>query len=262
MRQLFTYRFVILMNTLKKLLVATAVVVFSGLTAVETAQAITLSETTDAGDTLGTATAANTQPAGTLLASISGLISEEDADLYQIFLTGRQIFSATTENGASFDTQLFLFDANGFGVEANDDTDNSSYQSTLPEGNLSPTTSGIYYLGISGNNYDPVSEGGLIFSDSLIAVAGPTGPGGASPLSSFASDGFPTDSGEYTISLTGAQFVDATPVPFGFSPGMGILVLGAWNVIARLKSQKYHRSSATTSKKFRKILQTNFSTSI
>ena len=52
------------------------------------------------------------------LTEISG--STNDADMFKICVTGNQTFSATTVEGASWDTQLFLFDASGRGVYAND----------------------------------------------------------------------------------------------------------------------------------------------
>ncbi|MBD1871987.1 DUF4394 domain-containing protein [Nodosilinea sp. FACHB-131] len=160
------------------------------------------------------------------LASISGSLSG-DADLFQIFISGEQPFSATTLNAGTLlglpidnalgiptslleDPQLFLFDAAGKGVYGNDDLFGSA-QATLPSrtGLLTP---GIYYLAISGFDYDPVSAGGEIFPDeSFDGVLLPAGLGAGSPLVGFAGEGTP--SGAYTIALTGAQTVAPTPPP-------------------------------------------------
>lgn len=200
------------------------------------AQAVTFSEVSDAGETLNTAQVVQTGLGSQPLESISGTLSG-DADLFKIFLTGGETFSATTASGASFDTQLFLFDSTGRGIYGNDNASSTPglNQSTLPTGGFSPTASGIYYLAISGFNYDPVSSRGKIFPDfpetSFNAVVGPTGPGGGSPLSGF--DGAILDNGgSYTISLTGAKSV---PEP---SSVLGTLALAAWGVGSLLKNKK------------------------
>lgn len=217
----------ILVEKLSVAIVGGAIIALGG---AGTAQAFSFTESVDAGETLGTAQVVNTQLPETVLTSIIGSTSSEDnADLFKIFLSAGQTFSATTEGGASFDTQLFLFNADGFGVEANDDTDINSFQSTLPLSGFSPTHSGIYYIGISGYDYDPVSSEGLIFPNaSFEGVEGPTGPGGESPLAGFAGDGVPPEFGSYTITITGAQ---AVPEP---SSILSLLAFGAFSVRAML----------------------------
>jgi hypothetical protein len=135
--------------------------------------------------------------------SISGTIaSSSDVDMYKVCLSGGGSFSATTVGGASFDTQLFLFDANGLGVYGNDDDIHIYGPSTLPSGHaLTPAAAGTYYLAISSYNNDPVSGGGIIFPGGVLEFVGPTGPGGASPISGWT--GGTLDQGSYTITLTG-----------------------------------------------------------
>ncbi|MGK7893465.1 MAG: DVUA0089 family protein, partial [Xenococcus sp. (in: cyanobacteria)] len=120
----------------------------------------------EAGQLIETARFVSDSP-GVELESISGNISNsEDVDLFQIYLTGGGTFSASTVNTNLFkpdtklDTQLFLFDANGLGVYANDDQAEPSYsQSTLPADDvLTPTKPGVYYLGISTFRDNPVSS--------------------------------------------------------------------------------------------------------
>ena len=167
------------------------------------ATAQTWTEVGDAGDLPGSAQI--TVGVGPLTA-ISGTIgSTTDADLYQIFITGGGTFSATTAGtpGTTLgDPQLFLFNAPGIGVYANDDF-GGSLQSTLPANDpLTPTAPGLYYLAITSFNRDPVSPGGLIFPD-VITLVGPTGPGGGQAISGYTGTG---DTGTYTIRLTGAEF--------------------------------------------------------
>ena len=155
------------------------------------------------------------------LTTITGTISNTfDPDMYQIYLTGGGTFSATTvgQPGTLFDTQLFLFDATGRGVYANDDeVGGASFRSTLPAFHpLTPTTAGLYYLLVTPFNYFPSSGPptmlNLIFP--LVsperAVVGPTGLGGASPITAYT--GFvAVETGTYTIRLTGTEF--AVPEP-------------------------------------------------
>jgi len=173
----------------------------------------TITEIGDAGELTGTAQAADSQPGGTSLTNIYGFLESGGADLFRIYLTGGQTFSATTTLSGSanfFDSQLFLFDSTGLGIYANDDDENSPPQSTLPASiSFTPSTSGVYFLAISGSGYLPGSVGGYIFpvTGGLLdpGVVGPTGPGGASPLSTWSS--ISSETGDYDIALTGAEFL-------------------------------------------------------
>ena len=160
------------------------------------------------------------------LTSITGTISSTtDRDMYLIFIDGGSIFSATTASqpGTLVDTQLFLFDLSGRGVYANDDDPNgfgiNSLRSTLPAGNaLTPVSAGLYYLLIANAGSFPTGAGGVIFpnytsSPSLAtAVVGPTGAGGSSPITGYATQGN-VETGTYTIALTGARVASAVPEP-------------------------------------------------
>ena len=161
------------------------------------------------------------------LEGIIGEYGDEDADMYQIYISDAAGFSAYAYT--SEDPQLFLFDASGKGVYANDDRNEDSYNPYLPPGDLnSPISTGNYYLAISSYNRDPNSAGGLIFPDVHTDVHGPTGPGGGDEISSWVV-GYGSGS-DYTIILTGAQCVPA--------PGailLGILGLG----VAGWKLRKY-----------------------
>jgi hypothetical protein len=91
---------------------------FLALTALTaTALAQVWSEQGDAGDLPETA-----QSTGNgALAQIQGNLSADDVDMYAIYITDPANFSASTVGGATFDTQLWLFDSDGKGVVFNDD---------------------------------------------------------------------------------------------------------------------------------------------
>jgi hypothetical protein len=191
------------------LLAVAAVVMTAG-----SVNAATYAEIGDAGQTLDTATIADTQP-GTALDAIVGTLTANNADLFQIYISDPATFSAntlfTTPGVNNFNTSLFLFNLEGFGVYANDDATGS--QSALPAGNaLSPTTAGLYYIAISGSGFSPVSEDGAIFPEPdgvtilFDDVLGPTGVGGAKILSGWAGNSG-SNFGAYKINLTGATFV-------------------------------------------------------
>jgi hypothetical protein len=214
------------------------------------AQAFTFTEIDDAGESLGTA---QIIPSGSsLLESISGTLFgfDDPADLFQISLTSGQSFFASTVGGADFDTRLFLFDAEGFGVYFNDDSSSSTLQSTLPaNSSFTPTQSGTYYLGISGFDYSPVNAAGERIFPSLAdfpvdvpaeniftGVFGPTGPGGDAPLNGF--DGAILNSGgSYTIALSQAESV---PEPSSIA---ALLVAGASGTALRLRNRKKQEQS-------------------
>ncbi|MFE1745995.1 DVUA0089 family protein [Coleofasciculus sp. H7-2] len=217
------------------------------------AQAATFTEKSDAGKTLNTA---QVIPSGSqLLEFITGTLSNNDADLFQIFLTGGQTFSATTLSldtlvglpvdnvlGAPTelleDPQLFLFDASGKGIYGNDDIPGLNSQSVLSSGGFSPAQSGIYYLAIASSGYDPVSAVGKIFSAGADGVLEPTGSGGNLSLSGFT--GTSATSGRYGIALTGVttstqSSAESIPEPAGT---WGILALGALGAVSQLKNNR------------------------
>jgi hypothetical protein len=153
----------------------------------------------DAGDTPETA-----QSTGSgVLTAIRGTLDADDVDMYAIRITDPNLFVASLRCGAQFDTQLFLFDANGNGVVHNDDTfgllsylDNSTGCIPAP---------GVYYLAISRYNRDPVGcEGGLIWNNSpFSAIRCPDGPESTSRVAGWS--GSTAAGGTYIITLQGAE---------------------------------------------------------
>jgi hypothetical protein len=163
------------------------------------------------------ATAQVTTGGGPLTAITGTIDTPNDVDMFAIRITSPSTFSATTvgQPGTHFDTQLFLFDSNGRGVEANDDVSTTNLRSTLTS--IGALPSGIYYLAISSFNADPVAPGGLrLFPEPEETIAptfglpvGPTGPGGGLPVADWTTGGL--SAGTYQIALTGAEF--AIPEP-------------------------------------------------
>ncbi|WP_448602579.1 hypothetical protein, partial [Thermoleptolyngbya sp.] len=189
--------------------------------------AATFTEVGDAGQTLNTAQFANTRVAGTQLTAILGTLGG-NADLFgiQIKNSAGQFMASTGNLGktAFEDTQLFLFDSEGRALFANDNTpDNDpgranpgTKRSTLrlPRNTI---PDGLYFLAISGYNYDPVdSAGNLLFSDTradrnkLVSALNPGSrlggwvgrPGYVGPIL------------DYQIDLVGAEFTSlVSPIP-------------------------------------------------
>ena len=99
----------------------TACSVIAALTLAVAPGAFAANEVGDAGDVRVTAN----DMGDTAVTQINGSFADaSDSDLYRICLTTGASFSASTLGGtlpASLDTQLFLFDEQGYGVYANDD---------------------------------------------------------------------------------------------------------------------------------------------
>ncbi len=163
-------------------------------------------EVGDAGDLPETAQAT---PAGPLRA-IRGRIGPNDVDMYAIFITDPQQFSARTVGtcNTALDTQLWLFDANGRGIVFNDDNGGAP-QSLIDNAAGCIPGPGLYYLAISVYNRDAVGcIGAQIWADTPFnAIRCPDGDEAASRVSGWT--GSTAATGTYIIELTGA--VGATP---------------------------------------------------
>ncbi|MBW4491130.1 MAG: DVUA0089 family protein [Trichocoleus desertorum ATA4-8-CV12] len=244
---------------MKKFIPAILLSALGAFLAASPSHAVTLIESGDAGETLNTA---QVIPSGSaLLEFLGGALGDNDADLFQIFLTGGQTFSATTISletlvdlpvnqllGAPTalleDPQLFLFDAEGQGIYGNDDSF-GSLQPTLLSGEFSPSQAGFYYLAIASAGYNPVSTNGNIFATGTNDVLEPTGPGGELPLSGFA--GTSATHGTYAIALTGVSAAARPDSPTSVpepTAALGLMALGAGATWRQLKAKKQQRSSA------------------
>ncbi|MBM4108500.1 MAG: hypothetical protein FJ255_06765 [Phycisphaerae bacterium] len=181
-------------------------------------------EVGDAGDLPGTAqVAAGSGP----LTSLSGTNAASDADLFVIDICFPGNFSATTVGSVTWDTQLWLFHADGRGIVHNDDAPTGTLQSRLTNLFTSSLTPGRYILGISRYNRDPVnSTAALIWANTPFNVErAPDGPGAtAGDIVVSAWTGTHTTTGTYTIALTGACFVSTCP-----GTGTGACSRADWN---------------------------------
>lgn len=150
------------------------------------------------------------------LADIFGTTSGNDLeDMYLIRIIDPVGFMAHTDpsggGNAGFDTQLWLFDAAGLGILANDDkpggTAFRSWLSLPADDGTMPVLPGVgnYYIGITGYNNDAASVSGDIFSFiSFQEMSGPDGPGAGDPVDRWSGAGA---NGTYQIHLNGAEFV-------------------------------------------------------
>lgn len=214
----------------KKLLIATTLCLFSA----NSAMAFTYGESSDTGELIPTATVIDlsnvtSSPSDPSLTSITGNITSNDADLFGIFLTAGQLFSATTvvttAPPVAYDSQLFLFDAQGFGIVANDNLLNVT---TLSSITFTATTTGIYYLGISGFNYDPRdTAGNFIFADTRTGQIAPNA--GVAALGSWANNtGSTSTAFSYNIAMIGALPVPEPAVGGGLLAFAGLGVTSAF----------------------------------
>ena len=147
------------------------------------------------------------------LTSIRGVHTFDDCDMYLIEISNRGVFSAVVAADANFDTQLFLFDENGFGVTHHDDVSSTNRRSRLS--NQFVIENGRYYLAINADNRHAFNSTGQRLWNSTPSQTerAPDGPGAGNPIASWNDDlGGADDGGVYTINLTGCSFVNE-PVP-------------------------------------------------
>ena len=176
--------------------------------------ALAVSESGDAGGLPSTAQNVGSSAVTQILGSFTG---GGDVDVYHLCLSNGASFSASTVGQTALDTQIFLFDSQGFGVYANDDAATGLRGSRLPANHrFSPRAGGDHYLAISSFNNDPRSSAGEIFLDGFMpnlypdAVVNAVGVGGGEPVVTWVG---PTrgPAGLYGISLTGTTPCDTTP---------------------------------------------------
>ncbi len=134
------------------------------------------------------------------------------ADMYCIKIPEPAAFVATTTNPmTAIDTQLWLFDMNGFGITFNDDDPVAGGLQSRITGVFVPGP-GEYLLAISsGWNHDAAGPTGLeMWLDSPYNVErAPDGPDAAGPITGWIQS---PNAGEYQIDLTGVLFCGFTPV--------------------------------------------------
>ncbi|MCL6536217.1 MAG: DVUA0089 family protein [Armatimonadetes bacterium] len=168
---------------------------------------ITYQEQGDAGDLPETAQATGTDT-NTALGAIRGTLEENGVDMYAIYIADPANFSATTVNNETpFDTQLWLFDAEGKGVVFNDDAVGTNLsRSTIDNstGCLTGRSAGVYFIAVTRYNRDAIGcEDKLIWAHTPFrAVRCPDGPESGSRVTGWV--GTTAVSGNYEITLTGA----------------------------------------------------------
>lgn len=179
----------------------------------------TWTEQGDAGDL--PATAQSVAGNGALTQINGELPNGGDVDMYKIYVSDFANFSASSVGGASFDTQMWMFDLAGFGISFNDD--DNSLQSTVTGQFL--TGNGAVLIALSRYDNDARDlNNDQIWNDTPFGVERqPDGPGAANPVVAWglASTG---STGPYSLFLTGAEFVD---------PAECFLMLGLnrWNFL-------------------------------
>lgn len=223
-------------------------------------------EVGDAGDLPGFA---QIIPGGGLLKSIRGELTGfaltgpgDFEDMYQIIIDDPTIFFFRTvplvpppelcdtgdpsvpQQGTSFNTQIWLFKADGTGLLANDDEPGNVPFSFM--GNAANDSSGafiaspgVYYLAISGGPArDPLSISGPIFNQVVTTeVSGPDGAGGIDPIIAWSG---PALVGTYEIFVCGTESVPVTGIPTVTEWGMiamTALMLAAGAILIRRKQQ-------------------------
>jgi subtilisin-like proprotein convertase family protein len=137
--------------------------------------------------------------------SVAGVLdcTGADTDMWKIEICDEANFSASTIGGATFDTQLFLFDANGVGVTFRDDTIvGTTPQSTITSANV--LANGTYYVAVSGYNRDPQDATNQLhwLNTPFDTERAPDGAGAANPVASWTGTST-ANAGAYTISFTG-----------------------------------------------------------
>jgi hypothetical protein len=141
--------------------------------------------------------------------SITGTIDPgAEVDLYRINICDPCAFRASTQTLTTWDTQLFLFDANGLGIVSNDDT-TPGLQSVLTSQLVANLPAGEYLLAITRFNRDAASAGGAIWATQA-GQAAPTGPGASQPLNGWLNT-VTLVAGPYGIALQGVCGIESGP---------------------------------------------------
>jgi hypothetical protein len=158
----------------------------------------------DAGDLPETAQSTGSDPITKIRGTIGGA---NDVDVYAIYISDPDAFSATTIGGTTLDTALWLFDEDGKGVVYNDDNPDATTgtQSRIDNRTNCITQPGRYYLAVSLSGRRAAGCGdGLIWATTPArGVRCPDGPESASRVAGWS--GSSSSTGRYIIFLTGVS---------------------------------------------------------
>jgi hypothetical protein len=158
--------------------------------------------------------------AGTPVLQIRGTLVGPfaETDMYQIQICDASAFSATTDDPLTrvANTQLFLFDSTGHGIEFEDDIDPFGNGGTINQEaritSLFVPGPGLYYLAVNGFNQKPrgADTGGHLWNITPLNLERrPDGPGAAEAIGDW-DTGTTTNSGPYAIDLAGVCFIGRT----------------------------------------------------
>ncbi len=171
--------------------------------AAQSAFAVPYAEGPDSGDSLGSAQFAGSADLG---GSITGLGGTGDVDMYSFTWSGGGLY-IDSFSPFTFDTQLFLFDAAGFGVLGNDDhggacpgAAGSGLQSCLDLTGGGGLAAGTYYIAISAFNNDPLDGAATAMMSCAGFTTQCTSVGG--PLASWSGPSGTPGSSAYSINFT------------------------------------------------------------
>jgi len=158
----------------------------------------------DAGDLPETAQSTGSDPITKIRGTIGGA---NDVDVYAIYISDPDAFSATTIGGTTLDTALWLFDEDGKGVVHNDDNPDATtgFQSRIDNRTNCITQPGRYYLAVSIFTRRAAGCGdGLIWATTPArGVRCPDGPESTSRVGGWS--GSSSSTGRYIIFLTGVS---------------------------------------------------------
>jgi len=158
----------------------------------------------DAGDLPETAQSTGSDPITKIRGTIGGA---NDVDVYAIYISDPDAFSATTIGGTTLDTALWLFDEDGKGVVYNDDNPDATTgtQSRIDNRTNCITQPGRYYLAVSIFTRRAAGCGdGLIWATTPArGVRCPDGPESTSRVGGWS--GTSSSTGTYIIFLTGVS---------------------------------------------------------
>lgn len=120
--------------------------------------------------------------------------------------------AASFGGSATFDTRLWLFDSDGFGLLANDDAGGAQsgfFGSSTDGTGIMISAPGTYLIAVSGAGTEPLDKNGdPLFLFTLAGeVSGPDGPGGGNPIAGWSDDRNDSSGGEYLIKLEGVEFL-------------------------------------------------------
>lgn len=157
-----------------------------------------------------------------MLSTITGELTASDADMYAIMITDSNLFFAQSHsNSTTIDTQMWLFNSAGMGISFNDDwVGGTTLQSAITDQFVN--SNGLYYLAISGYDYDATSGGNEIWLDTPFrSERMPDGAGAAGMVDGWGTTGTPA-AGLYEINLRGAEFATVPEPGTMVAIGLGL----------------------------------------